>query len=187
MRLEVPGQHRRGDVDEPVRVASRRAHGLGDRDPVVVHELEPRRLEDSRVRGRAEVRDAEARTLLVGERRDLQRRREPASLHAPGDRDPGEDAERPVEAACVGDGVEVRAEDERRLLRLAETAQHVAGRVAADRQSRLLHPARDELARAAERLGREAPREAPGLLADGGERVGAGEKLGGRAVHGVRR
>ena len=69
----------------------------------------------------------------------------------------------------------MRAQDERRLFPVAEPAEHVAGRVAADRQARLLHPARDELARARERLGREAPREATRLLADGAERVGAGE------------
>ena len=171
-----------------VRVASRGAHGLGDRDAVVVHELEPRRLEDSRVRGRAEVRDAEARTLLVGERRDLQGGREAAPACRAGDRDPGEHAERPVEAARVGDGVEVRAEDERRLVGGAEPAERRCRPRRGGRRG-LPPPSSPRRARPRARGRLVAKRRVrrPDSSLTLRERVGAGEELGGRAVHGVRR
>ena len=103
-----------------------------ERDPVAIDELEPRGLEEARVGGRAEKRGAEARALLVGERDDLDGR---GGLSPPRREslDDG-DARRaspsgPSNRPGVRDGVEVRAEDERRSP-APYAPDHVADRIA---------------------------------------------------------
>ena len=140
------------------------------------------------IRGRAEVRDPVAHALLVREGGDLDGKRKPlAALRESldgGERD--EHAERAVEAAGVGHGVEVGAEHERRAgvaTRRRVAADDVPRGVPARLHPGGLHPGRDELAGPPEGRCREPARQPARLLADLAERRGAREDPGGGARH----
>ena len=146
-RLAQPLQHRPLlDVDLGVRnevVASRERGVAGEevlqRDAILVAQLEPGRVEAADDRRRPQVRGPEAQALLVGEAIQLDR----AVGHALDRRERDEHAERPVVAAGVAHGVQVRAEHERPAD--AAAPDHVADRVLADVETGGEHPAADEL------------------------------------------
>ena len=95
----------------------------------------------------AEQGGAEARALLVAEADQLQGEGELDVVQPLGDGDRHDDPEHPVVGAGVGDGVEVRAQQQRGQPRLATlaSAAHVAGGVDPGAQAGVGHPAGDHL------------------------------------------
>ncbi len=139
---EVVGASRR--LADAGRVEPEGPEGLVEADARGVDVRPPVLIPGPRDRARAEERGAEPRPLLVPERYDLDRDRQPlaASMQAAHDGDPEEHAEDAVVAAGVRHGVEVRAEDERRRARRRAlvAAPLVPRGVLPGRHARLVHP-----------------------------------------------
>ena len=160
-----------------VGAAARRLQRLGEGHAVGVTQLQPGALERAGVRAAAEVRDAEADALLVGEGEHLDGERQAqARCRQPLDAgDAGEHAERAVVAARVGHRVEVRAHEQRGGVRARTlvAADACAERVSPHRHACLAHPAGHALHRRLERGRGDAPGDPPVLLAARRERVAA--------------
>ncbi len=132
-------------------------------------------------RERGEKREAEAHALFFGEgdEFDVEGQRRLVQFFEGGERE--DDAERAVEGAGVGDGVDVREEDERGRVRFGSWANgaEVAGVVGAGFESGLAQPPGEQGVGVA-RGGREE--EARGLAGDVGdarELAAAGDDAGG--------
>jgi hypothetical protein len=132
------------DAESPDRLGQRRAVGVLQRTQVV---LVGHRAGSGRG---AEEGAAEAGALLVGPGDEPDGQRRLALLGDPAQHlGGGDDVERAVEPAAVGDRVEMPAEDERALVGAAQRPPLVAGRIEALLRARAIELPRHPLLRAA--------------------------------------
>ena len=147
VRLQVARQGRRrprGRADPP-RVQAELAERRAQRGAVLVGQVPPGLVPATGHRGRPEQRGAEPGALLVPERDDVEPEAERTDLGAQraDHLDRHEHAEDPVVPAGVAHGVQVRAEQQRRRLRVppGQVPALVARRVLPRVQPDLAHPA----------------------------------------------
>jgi hypothetical protein len=173
-----PGRARA--LAEPAGIAADRRQRLPHADPLGVPCLEHARVERAGDGAGTDQRGGEAHALLVAERDDFDRVRQKLAgfVQRRHRRDGGEHAQGAVVGATVAHRVDVRAEQQRRVVRFAPwvAADDVADRVDGGAHARLLHPGPDPVGRRDVRRGEIEASQPPGLVAAGGQLVQAGQQ-----------
>ena len=184
--LEVAVHIRFHGIADPRGIKSEIDHRLAHGHASRVRGVEVLVLPHAGHRFAAKHRDAESHPLLVAEADDLECERKRDIAQLIGDRDAEDDSERAVIAPGIGDGVEVRAEDEggqARLASLASTAD-VARGVGPGGEARLTHPAVDEFVSTTVFVRQMKPSDLPLDRRDRAELIAATQNLrGGHVRH----
>ena len=141
-------------------------HGLPHRDAAFIRPRKPGRVEASRHGVTAEVRQTESHAFLLAESEDIEVKRQDHIAKCCGTGNAGENTHRPIVLAAVGDGIQMRADEQDRCITSngALAADQVAGLIDTATQSRCLHPVGDELVRLPHRMAGEGAGDRAGFI-----------------------